>query len=212
MTHTLHRFGTPEELTTDWVVLQLASPVNKPGSGAKMLEFAHLAEKNHCISLGGTETSEYLEGSREAFYSSIDPETDNTMAVQATFSNEEDVANFLKDLKNADLGISVVVSGLTDKVHKMCQCAGTKFHSVTNSLGIWGDMSKVPTNGDVLAIMTMCGHSMVAEQHIWNVAKKIKAGKVTAHDAAMELAYDCTCGIVNPVRTERLLNAIVETL
>lgn len=212
MTHTLHRFGTEEELSTDWVVLQLASPVNTPGSGPKMLEFANLAIKNHAVTLGGTKTSEFLEGSRENFLKTIDTGKDDTMAVQATFNCEEDVAQFLKDLKEADLGISVVVSGLTDKVQHMCECAGTTFHSLTNSLGIWGRQDLIPQNPDCLAIITMCGHSMISETHVMNLAHKIKEGKTTARKAALELAYDCTCGIVNPDRCERLLQAIADTI
>lgn len=212
MTHTLHRFGTEEDLLHDWVVLQLASPVNTPGSGPKMLAFAELAIKNHAVSLGGTKTSEYLEGSRENFLKTIDTGKDDTMAVQATFNEESDVAQFLKDLKEADLGISVVISGLTDNVRHMCKEAGTKFHSLTNSLGIWGRQDLLPKDENCLAIITMCGHSMISETHVMNLAKKIKAGKTTARKAALELAYDCTCGIVNPDRCERLIQAIADSL
>ncbi|MCI8795780.1 MAG: hypothetical protein HFG89_02850 [Dorea sp.] len=212
MTHTLHRFGTEEELNTDWVVLQLASPINTPGSGPKMMEFCNLAMKNHAVTLGGTKTSEFLEGSKENFLKTVDTGKDDTMAVQATFNNEQDVAGLLKDLKEADLGISVVVSGLTDKVKHMCEEAGTTFHSLTNSLGIWGRQDKIPQNKDVLSIITMCGHSMISETHVLNLAEKIKAGKITARKAALELAYDCTCGIVNPDRCERLLQAVADTI
>lgn len=212
MTHTLHRYGTKEELTTDWVVLQLASPVNAPGSEPKMHRFCELAIQNNCVSLGGTKTSEFLEGSKENFMKTCATGKDDTMAVQATFNTEADVAQFLKDLNEADMGISVVVSGLTDNVEQMCKSAGTKFHSVTNSFGIWGRQDKIPQNKDVLSIITMCGHSMISETHVLNLAEKIKAGRTTARKAAMELAYDCVCGIVNPDRCERLLQAVADTL
>lgn len=212
MTHTLHRYGTKEELTKDWVVLQLASPCNAPGSEPKMHRFCELAIKNNCISMGGTKTSEFLEGSKENFMKTCATGKDDTMAVQVTFNNETDVAGFLKDLKEADMGISVVVSGLTDNVEQMCKEAGTKFHSVTNSFGIWGRQDKIPQNKDVLSIITMCGHSMISETHVMNLAQKIKAGKVTARKAAMELAYDCPCGIVNPDRCERLLQAVADAI
>ncbi len=213
MTHTLHRYGTPEELKTDWVVLSICSKgINDVGSGPKMYRFCELAIKNNAVTLGGTKTSEFLEGSREAFLKTVDPGDDSTMAVQATFNTEEDVAQFIKDLKEAELGISVVVSGLTDRVDHICKCAGTPHHMVTNSLGVWGKTDKLPKNEDVLAIITQCGHSMISEQHVLDLAEKIKKGTTTARKAAMELAYDCPCGIVNPDRTERLLNAVANAL
>lgn len=212
MTHTLHRYGTKEELTTDWVVLQLASPINTPGSEPKMHHFCELAIKNNCVSMGGTKSSEFLEGSKENFMKTCATGKDDTMGVQVTFNREEDVASFLKDLVDADMGISVVVSGLTDNVEQMCKAAGTAFHSVTNSFGIWGRQDKIPENKDVLSIITMCGHSMISAPHVTNLAKKIKEGKTTARKAALELAYDCPCGIVNPDRCERLLNAVADSL
>lgn len=210
MTHTLHRYGTSEELNNDWVVLMIYSTgINSKGSGPKMRKFADLCIKNNAVSLGSTKTCEYLEGGREAFLDTIDVKGDTTMAVQGTFNTPEDVANLLKDLKEADLGISVVVSGLTDKVSHMCKSIGTRHHTVTNSLGVWGRTDKLPANPDVLSIITMCGHSMISEKHICDLVDKIKKGQTTARKASMELASDCVCGILNPDRCEKLLNAIV---
>jgi len=70
----------------------------------------------------------------------------------------------------------------------------------------------IPQNKDVLSIITMCGHSMISETHVVNLAEKIKKGKISARKAALELAYDCTCGIVNPDRCERLLQAVADSL
>jgi len=212
MTHTLHRYGTNEELKQDWVVLQLASPCNIKDSEPKMHKFCELAINRNAVSLGGTNTSEFLEGSKENFMKTCATGKDNTMAVQATFNSEADVAAFLKDLTEADMGISVVVSGLTDNVEQMCRSAGSKFHSCTNSFGIWGRQDMIPQNKDVLSIITMCGHSMISETHVVNLAEKIKKGKISARKAALELAYDCTCGIVNPDRCERLLQAVADSL
>lgn len=212
MTHTLHRFGTPEDLANDWVVLQFAHAVNMPGSGPKMRKFAELCDKNNAVTIGSTKTTELLEGSREKFLQSIDTGKDDVMGVQATFRCEQDVANLLKDVKEADLGISVVVSGLTDRVREMCADTPTTFHSVTNSFGIWGRKDLLPQNENCLAIMTMCGHSMISETHVMNLARKIKKGTTSARNAAMELARDCTCGILNPDRCERLLQAVADSL
>lgn len=211
MTHTLHRYGLPGELDTDWTVLQLASPVNTVGSGVKQHRFFELAIRNHAVTIGSSKSSEFLAGGKEAFLETVTPD-DDTMVAQVTFSHEQDVAQFLKDLKEADLGISVVIAGLTDHIKGMCESSGAHFHTVTNSLGIWGRGDLIPENEECLAIMTMCGHGMVAETLVMNLAGRVKAGKTTAAKAAREIASCCVCGLVNTERCERLLLAIAETL
>ena len=50
------------------------------------------------------------------------------------FDNPDAVKAVLTDLKSADLGVSVIVSGLIDRVHMCCHDSGLSLHAVEHSL------------------------------------------------------------------------------
>ena len=58
----------------------------------------------------------------------------------------------------------------------------------------------------VLEISTMCGHGMIPFNLIDNLAADISANRISTEDAAVIIAKQCHCGVVNVPRVERILN------
>jgi hypothetical protein len=205
MTHTLHRVGTIDTLRGDWVLLCMPSKdINHEGSAPKLQRFLKICRTNHCVTFGDCRSgNEFYQGSQDAVIENVE----DRAVVTATFNNENDLTEALKQLKGADLGLSVVVSGLVDHVEKCCREAGLKPHTVEHSLGRWGETGKLPPD-DILAISTMCGHSMVAVNFIHEMVEKVRKGTLTAEQAAQELFKPCMCGIFNTDRAAKLITAM----
>ena len=129
--------------------------------------------------------------------------------ITATFKSEEDVVNMLKDLKEEDLGMSIVVSGLVDRVKECSHKAGLEPHTVEHSLGRIGRTDLLPPN-EILEIATMCGHSMVSVNFINEMIEKCRKGKCTPEQAAAELFKPCMCGIFNTDRAAMLIRTMIE--
>ena len=129
--------------------------------------------------------------------------------VHAVFNDLEKVTAALKELKAAGLGLSVVVSGLFDKVNDCCKKAGVTPHTVNNTLGRWGRTDRLPPQ-DVLELNTMCGHGMVTVKLIEDTAAKVKNGEMTAEQGAERMFKPCMCGIFNADRAAGLIKAMAE--
>lgn len=206
MTHTLHRRGTAENLAGDYVVFAItAQTVNAKGSAPKFKQFADIVLKYNPVSFGDMKTGNQFSVGLEKIQESYQ---DNSI-VHAVFTDEETVAQVLKELKEADLGISIVVSGLLEPVAECCHKAGLAPHTVEHSLGIYGRTDKLPRE-EVLEISTMCGHGMVAFSLVEHLAERVKKGTITAEKAAEQLAKQCHCGVFNPVRAARILKKMAE--
>jgi hypothetical protein len=206
MTHTLHRHGTPESLAGDYVVFSIAAQtVNAKGMAPAFGKFFEIVDKYQPLSWGDMRTGNQFAVGLEAIRAGF---KDNTI-VHAVFTDKETVAKVLKELAEAELGPSIVVSGILDHVDECCKKAGIQRHTIHQSLGIHGKTEKLPEN-KVLEISTMCGHGMVAFNLIKKTAKEVQAGKITAEAAANELAAQCHCGIVNPARAAELLREMAK--
>lgn len=201
MTHTLHRRGSRESLAHDFPVLcMVAMGINNVGSKPALQEFFRIASRHNPANMGSvtanfivTPLDEVIAGAHNLS--------------QTVFSSKEDLTGMLKDLKEADLGISIIVSGLVDVVNECCRAAGLKRHTVEFSLGIWGRTELLPPD-DVLEVTTMCGHGMVSPRFVEAVVADVKAGNLTAEAAGRTLAAKCTCGVFNPVRAGELIAAM----
>ena len=55
----------------------------------------------------------------------------------------------------------------------------------------------------------MCGHGMVAKGLVREMVKQVKARKMTAAEAVMELTKPCQCGVFNPKRAEKLIEDMI---
>ena len=205
MTHTLHRRGDRESLSQDYIVFTMsAKGLNEEGSAERMKQFLGILLKHHPVNYGDMVTGNCHVKSQEEILQNIQ----STSIVHGVFTDEQDVVEILKELKESDLGMSVVVTGIHDETEKGCQESGLAKHTVENSLGIFGQYKKLPAD-EVLQLTTMCGHGMVPANLVERVLVQIKRGKKTAREGAVELTRPCHCGIYNPMRAERLLERLL---
>jgi hypothetical protein len=197
--------GSPHSLSEDFVLLMMPSKdINHEGSAPKLRRFFELALENGAIKIGDCRSgNEYYQGGVTEMMSNVE----DRAVIHAVFRDETSLVSMLKALKQEDLGLSVVVSGLFDRVGKCCREAGLEQHTINQSLGLWGRTDKLPPE-PVLEISTMCGHGMVTVGRIGQVAEEIKRGRLTAEEGAEELFKPCMCGIFNPHRAAKLLQAL----
>lgn len=207
MTHTLHREGDVESLQGDYVVLMMPTQnKNVEGSGEKMQRFLKLAKDFNPVNIGDNRAT----GSLAQYpYDTIAESVRDGSIVSVVFDNPQALIGFLRAVKKADFGISVVVSGLMDSVHACCHEAGLKPHTVNMSLGVHGRTEKLAPE-KVRALTTMCGHGMITGALVLDLVDKIKKGRMTAEAASNELCRLCICGIFNPARSTLLLNAMAK--
>jgi hypothetical protein len=131
-------------------------------------------------------------------------------AGSAVYTNFEDVKAVLRELKEADLGFSIVYSGIFDKVFEACGEASQGPHTVNLSAETFGKLELLP-EPKVLEITTMCGHHMVSQYLVKHLCGQVKRGKMKAQDAAVEMAKQCTCNFFNVVRAEQLINEYIKS-
>ncbi|HEY83248.1 MAG TPA: hypothetical protein G4O01_08205 [Dehalococcoidia bacterium] len=201
MTHTLHRRGTAESLSEDFVMLMIpAMGINDEGHIPKIQEFLRIALRHNPKNIGSVEMGGMIDKPEEVIA--------NARKIgHVVFDNEEALIATLKDLKEANLGLSVVVSGIFEKVDKCLEKAGLKHHTANFSLGIWGRTEKLPSD-DILEVTTMCGHALISPNLVKEMVREIKAGTKTPEEAAKVLMPQCACGVFNPARAAKLLAAM----
>ncbi len=205
MTHTLHRVGTYENLQKDYVVFAMAAQgVNRDGAAAKLKDFLRIVLKYNPINFGDMKTGNSISVGLERVMDGI---RDNSI-VHGVFNNIDTVAKLLNELRLADLGMSIVVSGLVEHVDECCVKAGLQRHTVEHSLGIWGRTDLLPGN-EILEVSAMCGHGMVSFNLVKKMSEQVRDGKLTSKAAARELVFNCQCGVLNPERAALLLEKMV---
>lgn len=206
MTHTLHRQGTIENLSDDYVVLAMsAKGINEEGSAVKLGEVLRIALRHKPVNMGDMKTGNMFQMDARQIIERVK----DTSIVHAVFCDKEAVAEVLREVKEADLGMSVVISGLFQRVRECCEKAGLKEapHTVEHSLGVWGRVDLLPED-EVLQISTMCGHGMVSFNIVREAIEDVQRGRITAEKAAERLAEPCVCGVFNPARAARLLRRV----
>ena len=201
MSHTLHRCGREDDLKSDFVVFSMsAKTVNAKDSAANIKKFFEILGKYPHVNFGDVKTGSQFNTDWQTVR---DGYKDQSVA-HYVFSDAAVVGQVLKELKEADLGVSVTVSGLFEKVDALCREAGLAMHTVEYSGGIMGRTERLP-DGPVLSITAMCGHGLVSANLVKKMALQVKKGKRTLAEASAELAKPCMCGVFNPERAERLL-------
>jgi hypothetical protein len=217
MTNTLHRFGAPETQRDDYIIFAMpAKGINEAGAIGKLQTFLRLALKHGPVNVG--------QGSRGGMYrpssnltplahwsrpEGADAETvlkamDEPSVVAAVFDDVAKVEALLKDVKAADLGLSVNISGLADEANACCKRAGITRHSIEYSLGFHGDLNQLPDR-HVLELSTMCGHGMLSHNFARKMIDMVRENRRTPQQAATTMARFCTCGIFNLARAIRVL-------
>ncbi len=199
MTHTLHRQGTLENLAHDFPMHCMpAAGFNKEGSTPKLQEFLRLAYKHNPVNTGDSKVGNGIDLTMDDLLPGL------TSTTHAVYTNKEDLAGLLKDLKQAELGMSVTLSGLLDSLFECCKKADIHPFAVEHSLKVLGDTSKLPDR-EIMQLTTMCGHALVSRGQIGILVDKMKKGEISAEEAGRELARPCQCGVFNPVRAAELL-------
>lgn len=211
MTHTLHRVGDRESLERDYVVYMLAAKgINDEDSAAKLKKFLDICAQNNPVNIGCLYPDPelggrgYLRG--QTFEETKDSVIDYTSA-HAVYADKEMVKKVLRELREADLGLSVVVSGIFDEVFECCREAGLTPHTVNMALGIWGKTELLPPR-KILDVVTMCGHGMVSKYLVDALVKRVRKGRITAEEAAKTLGANCVCGVFNPARAAGLIREL----
>lgn len=209
MTHTLHREGTPAFLGADFVVSIVPSTGrNVIGAAEKIKTFYRLMLKHNPTNFGVKRVGQMYQMPNEEIIEAIPGRTHSHSCV---LIDRDELIAFLKEIKEADLGISIVVSGNYRLVMRCCEEAGVKPHTINFSMGVWGNTAKLPSK-EVREITTGCGHGMVSPNLVLSYAKRVKAGSITPKDAAIAIARPCYCGIINVHNVEQEIKAIAETL
>ena len=121
MTHTLHRQGTPENLDDDYPMLTIRARGYNDGSSWRMRKVLEMASRYPILNFGDIKNGSCVTTTLESILNSSDQ---NPSILHMVFAGKEDVAQFMTDLKEADLGISVVVSGLFEEIFQCCRRAG----------------------------------------------------------------------------------------
>jgi hypothetical protein len=207
MTHTLHRIGSDESLKGDYVVLVMPSKdINHEGSGPKLRRFLEMALEAGAVKIGDARLgNQYHQRGIDNLLNNVE----DRAVVHGVFKDQDSLIKILRDLKEADLGLSVVVSGLFDEVAGCCNRVGLEKHTINQSLGRWGRTDLLPPR-EILEINTMCGHGMVTFGLIEEVIEDIKKGECTPEEGGERLFKPCMCGIFNPHRATELLRALTK--
>ena len=217
MTNTLHRYGDAESFYDDYVVFAIPSKgKNDEGSVPKMKQFLEMALTFKPVNLGDAIHGGALRPCRDMHPSShwnrdMTPDfravidgVDSPTTVAAVFDNRVAAEDFVKAVKQADLGLCVNISTSIDGAEQCCHMAEQPRHSVGYSLGFQGKTEKLP-NSQVLMLTTMCGHGMIGTNLAHKMIDWVKEGRRTPEQAVTYLARFCSCGVYNPSRAKRIL-------
>jgi hypothetical protein len=217
MTNTLHRYGDAESFRDDYVIFAIPSRgKNDKGSVPKLKKFLELALPYRPVNLGDAVHGGALRPSRSMnptahwnrditpdFRAVIDG-IDTPTTVAAVFNNRPAAEDFLKAVKEAELGLCVNISTSIEGAEQCCYAADQPRHSVGYSLGFEGKTEKLPST-QVLMLTTMCGHGMISHSLAKKMIDWVKEGRRSPDQAVTYLARFCSCGVYNPSRAKRIL-------
>jgi ferredoxin len=190
MTHSLYRQGTNDNLGDDFVIF--ATPDRRLKDLQERMEhFREIGFQHGAVNVPGVPS----KVSRR----------------HLVYDGKEKVCEVLRDLAQADLGLSVIVSGLRDRVNECCKLAGLTPHTANQSFGIWGKTERLEPI-PILEISTMCGHGRVAPDLIRDKADKVSRDLLDVKVAARQMGQLCVCNIFNEVRAARLLKVLAANL
>jgi len=204
MTHSLHREGKLDSLEKDYIVfIYPARGFNYKGCVPKVRRLVEIIYQVGPANM-------ILTTLRKNLYSGVHPEEvldsiKEGIRVFSVFNSREKVKELLARFKVADQGISIVVSGLIDKVREIAEEVGLNPHTINVSLGIHGNTGALPPS-DIRQFTTMCGHGMVSPHLVRDIIRKVKTQKVDNWTGSLTLAKPCCCGIYNPYRSQELLD------
>ena len=206
MSHTLHRFGPEESFENDFcVVSRPAMGFNERGAAPKLRKIIEILYEAGVANSGSLTSRENIFTEGFDKQKMLDRIEDNS-PLNAVFSSRENLVKALERLKEEDLGISVVVTGLRDKVEDICEEVGLTPHSLDISLGIFGK-TELLSDEETMCVSSMCGHAMISAGLVAQIRKSVEDGVLSPEEGAKRLAKPCYCGVFNIQRTEDFLSA-----
>jgi len=201
MTHSLHRSGSPESLANDYVwLLYHVKGVNDDNLVERVRQAITIAEEVGTVNWGDVKSGSIAAVAPELIKERITPKS----RIRGVFTSQEQVTEYLRKMKQADLGLCVIISGLLDRVFLACRTADVEPHTVNYSVGIFGK-KQLMADEATLAISTMCGHHMIPDGLVTQMRSRVRQDKISPEEAACELATWCPCGIFNQERAASLL-------
>jgi hypothetical protein len=207
MTNTLHRQGNVEDLEGDYVIFTTtARGINREGSAHKIHEFLRICKKYNPINIGSSRGGNILKEGMDI--EDIIASLGDGATSAAVFTDLDSLKRAITELIEADLGISINVSGLLGGVQECCRAGGIERHSIEQSLGFWGSNDLLPER-DVLEINTLCGHGLVSFNFIHKMIEYVKMRRLTPAEAARIMGKSCECAVFNTVRAEKLLEKML---
>jgi len=203
MTHTLHRTGDLESIQEDFPMLtHVARGFNDQNAAPRLKQIALTMIKHTDLHFGDCKVGNKYTMDPAEIMDKL------TVGCQTVFKDKESLIACMKELKQIDQGISIVVSGLFDEVFDCCKKAGIDPPLIEFALGVHGNTQKLPPP-EILDFVTMCGHGLVSGNLVKKMVRDLKKKKITLEKAAIELAKPCLCGIFNPDRAAKLLKKMV---
>jgi len=188
MSHSLHRQGKKESLKKDFVLISLIPKAIKkfwPDASKRMKKLGAI-----CVD----HNPDNYEHHKHIF--------------QGCYSDANEIKELLKDLKEADLGLPVVLTGPRDDIVNMGREIGLEFNSVHLSLGVFGNKQRLPDKR-ILEMTTMCGHHCISPFLIEKFATEIQSGRRTMDATVNQLSDLCLCRIFNPHRAKEIFEELI---
>lgn len=232
MTHSNHRRGDRESLSKDYIVITRVDRTNqaqiqyKEGLKSRVKKFLEICAKYKPTAIASKEdqgivVNRWMKRWQREMDSGIhkctpmneiteDPNPNPRAVTHVVYTDYNSVVNVINELKEADLGLSVVVSGMFDKVFQICEETQTSPHTVNLSLETFGRADLLPKE-PILSLLTMCGHSLISRQLIEDLIRKISEDVLSVEQAAIEMGKQCTCNIFNVERGIELITKYLET-
>jgi hypothetical protein len=221
MTHTLHRVGNHKSLKNDIVVyglsaqdVELKDRYIKRDTAATHSKFMEICFRNNPVNAGciyPTSNPYSKTIAKGNNWNDMNPEIIPFTETLAVFDDIEKVRNVLVELKKANLGISVVVSGIFEDIFKLSEEINIIPHTVNIALGILGPEEYLP-KPKVLEVITMCGHGLVSRYLVNALVRKISENKISCEKASKILGAQCVCGAFNIKRATELLNELAQEM
>jgi hypothetical protein len=151
MTNTLHRFGDAESFNDDYIVFAIPSKSNKdPNALPKLHRFLEIALEYKPVNLGETRHGGALRPAKNLgpwvhWNRDMKPDFQGVIkgltvptTCAAVFDNAHAAEQFVKRIKEENLGMSVNISASIEGAERCCNYACLDRHSVGYSLGFEG--------------------------------------------------------------------------
>jgi len=216
VTNTLHRYGDAESFRDDYVIFAIpCKGKNDEGAVEKLKAFLRVCARHNPVNLGNSDHASQRPSGRlqpsvhwkrrlAPDHAQVIEGVHRSATVAAVFASREEAEACLRELIEADLGLSVNVSTSVEGARQVAEACGIRRHSVEYSLG-FADPHDLLPSGQVQRLSTMCGHGMVSSNMAKKMLDMVREGRRSPQEAATTLARFCPCGAYNPARAERVL-------